>query len=137
MVDGAERSLSHIIAICFRMSHRSWGCMSKQHRIFRVIFLNQGERYEVYAKQVSPSDMYGFVEVGDFLFGSKSELLVDPSEERLKQEFDGVKSTYIPMHAVIRIDEVEKEGKPRIVDGQESTGKVTPFPSYPADKRER
>jgi hypothetical protein len=40
--------------------------------------------------------------------------VVDPSEEHLKAEFTGVARTYLPMHAIIRIDEVEKEGHGKI-----------------------
>ena len=54
--------------------------------------------------------MFGFVEVEGLLFGGKGSLVVDPSEERLQTEFAGVERTYIPMHSVIRIDEVEKKG---------------------------
>ncbi|TNG00228.1 MAG: DUF1820 family protein [Gammaproteobacteria bacterium] len=95
--------------------------------MYKVIFYNQGELYEIYARQVSQGSLYGFVEVEQLVFGEKTSLVVDPSEERLKSEFSDVKRTYIPMHAVIRIDEVEKEGTPKIKDGGKS-GTVTPFP---------
>ncbi len=52
--------------------------------------------------------MYAFVEVADIMFGERSQLVVDPSDEKLKSEFAGVKRTYIPLHAVVRIDEVGK-----------------------------
>ncbi len=94
-------------------------------RIYRVIFFSQGQVYEIYAHKVGQGDMMGFVEVEKLSFGERSEVLVDPSEERLKSEFEGVERTYIPMHAVIRIDEVEKLGAARIT---EATGNVTPFP---------
>ena len=82
-----------------------------QKSIFRVVFHSQGNVYELYAREVSQGAMYAFVEVGDIIFGERSKLVVDPSEEKLKSEFSEVKRTYIPLHAVIRIDEVEKEGK--------------------------
>ena len=41
-------------------------------------------------------------------------MVVDPSEEKIKTEFEGVKRTYIPMHSVLRIDEVDKEGVSKI-----------------------
>ena len=78
--------------------------------IFRVVFHSQGNVYELYAREVSQGAMYAFVVVGDIIFGERSKLVVDPSEEKLKSEFSEVKRTYIPLHAVIRIDEVEKEG---------------------------
>ena len=60
-------------------------------------------------------------------FGERSSLLVDPNEERLQREFEGVKRTYVPMHAVLRIDEVLKPGPSRITDAGPE-GRVAPFP---------
>lgn len=97
-------------------------------RVFRIAFLNQGKVYEVYAKRVQPGELYGFVEIADLLFEESSTLLVDPSTERLKTEFKGVGRTLVPIHAVIRIDEVEKEGQSKIHDlGDKSN--ITPFPT--------
>lgn len=105
--------------------------MSKK-RIYRISFVNQGDIYEIYARGVGQSGMMGFIEVSELLFGETSELLVDPSEERLKSEFKSVKRTYLPMHAILRIDEVEKEGHAKIVEveGLPETAKVTPFPVF-------
>lgn len=97
-------------------------------RVYRIIFLNQGEVFEVFAKGVSHGNLFGFVEVEDLLFGERSQVVVDPSEERLKTEFKGVKRVYVPMHAVIRIDEVEKEGIPRVSKQEENPSKVSAFP---------
>ena len=84
-------------------------------RVFKVIFANQGKVYEVFARKVSSGELYGFVEVEEILFGEKTTLLVDPSEEQLKLEFNGVNRFHIPFHSVIRIDEVEREGKGKIL----------------------
>ena len=94
--------------------------------IYKITFINHGKLYEVYAKEVVQSGMYGFIEVAGFVFGEKSAVVIDPSEERLKNEFQEVKRTYIPLHAIIRIDEVEKEGVAKITDIKGE--KVTPFP---------
>ena len=99
-------------------------------KTFRIIFHNQGEVFEVFARNVYQSDLYGFIEVEEYLFGERSSLLVDPAEEKLKTTFEGVKRSYIPMQAIVRIDEVEKEG-PGKVSGA-SGDKVTPFPMSPA-----
>ena len=70
--------------------------------------------------------MYGFIEVEDYIFGKKTQVVIDPSEDKLRTEFDGVQRSFIPMHAIIRIDEVEKEGIAKVT---ESTGtNITPFP---------
>lgn len=96
--------------------------------VFKVIFLNQGKVYEVYAKQIAQSGMFGFIEIEQLIFGEKSALVIDPTEERLKEEFREVKRTYIPMHAVIRIDEVAKEGTAKIVELKGDAGQVLGFP---------
>ncbi len=98
--------------------------MSQEH-VYRVIFINQGKIYELYARRVVQSQMYGFVEVEELLFGERSELLVDPSEEKLKDEFSSVKRTFLPMHSVVRVDEVEKVGVGKVRDGGDN---VTQFP---------
>jgi hypothetical protein len=102
---------------------------SKQ-RLYRISFMNQGQKYELYAREVSHGAMLGFVEVGKPVFGEKTSVLVDTSEEKLKQEFAGVERFYVPVHAVVRIDEVSKAGPVRIVDGGDSGSKVTPLPFY-------
>ena len=97
--------------------------------LFKVIFVNQNQVYEVYARQVYQADLYGFVMGEDFVFGESGSIVVDPSEEKLKAEFENVQRSFIPMHAVIRIDEVERRGTAKILPVQESGAKVTPL--YP------
>lgn len=96
--------------------------------IFRVIFHNQGNVYELYAREVSQKDFYAFVEVGEIIFGERSKLVLDPSEEQLKSQFAGVKRTLIPLHSIVRIDEVDKEGKNKILSTGQDKGNITPFP---------
>ena len=93
---------------------------------FRIQFHNNNRIYELYANEVSQSQMAGFIEIGQIIFGEQSKLLIDPAEEKLKTEFAHVKHTYVPHHAIIRIDEVEQSGKSRILDSEGST--VTSFP---------
>ena len=83
--------------------------------LYRVIFVNQGKVYELYAKRVTQGDLYGFIAIEGIVFGEKSSVVIDPGEERLKAEFDGVQVTRIPLHAVIRVDEVARQGTAKIV----------------------
>lgn len=99
-----------------------------ENRIYRVTFFNQGEIYEIYARKLSNGGLFGFVEIEDLAFGDASKVVIDPGQERLEQEFSGVKRSYIPMHAVVRIDEVEKPGVGRISAAKDG-GKVHPFPT--------
>ncbi len=96
--------------------------------IYKVIFVNQDKVYELYAKAIYQSEMYGFIEVEQFVFGENSQLIVDPGEEKLKTEFASVSRSYIPMHSIIRIDEVEKEGVGKVVDAPNGTAQVHSFP---------
>lgn len=96
--------------------------------IYKITFFNQGQIYEVFAREISQGGLFGFVEIEQLVFGEKTKVVVDPSEERLKKEFEGVKRSYIPMHAIVRIDEVEKEGTGRILPQDDEGGRVTPFP---------
>jgi len=94
--------------------------------MFKVVFHNQNEVYELFVDKIYQSDLYGFIEIEEYVFGEKSGILIDPAEEKLKNEFASVKRSFIPMHAIIRIDEVEKRGTPKVT---ESKGNVAMFPS--------
>ena len=96
--------------------------------IYKVVFFNQGQIYEVYARHIYQSDLYGFIEIEELVFGERSGVLVDPSEEKLKSEFEGVSRSYIPMHAIVRIDEVAKEGVGSITEATAGTN-VSLFPA--------
>ncbi len=96
--------------------------------IFRISFINQGNVYELYVESVRQADLYGFIEIQGLTFGETSSLVIDPSEEKLKSEFSGVNRIMIPMHAVIRIDEVEKRGQSKILE-IDGSANITPFPS--------
>lgn len=105
-----------------------------ENSIYKVVFLNQGKVYEMYARSVGQSGIFGFIEVEEFLFGERSELVVDPTEETLKNEFKGVSRTNIPMHSIVRIDEVEKQGINRITGEVDDESSVMPFPTPVFDK---
>jgi len=96
-------------------------------RLYKISFLNQGQLYEIYAKRVAQGGLLGFVEIEGLVFGQKTRVVVDPTEERLQREFEGVKRCYLPMHSVIRIDEVDRPGPSRI-SAAGSGGNVAAFP---------
>jgi hypothetical protein len=104
--------------------------MAASH-IFKVMFVNQGKVYEIYARKVSHGNLFGFIEVEELVFGERSTVVVDPSEERIKAEFHEVKRTYLPMHSVLRIDEVKKQGISKIVALEGSNVSQFPVPVYP------
>ncbi|CDZ78332.1 hypothetical protein BN59_02642 [Legionella massiliensis] len=103
--------------------------------IYRITFANQEAVYEIYAHKICESEIFGFLEVEGVIFGENCSLVVDPSEERLKLEFNGVKRTFIPMHAVFRIDEVTKQGVAKVRDKSRDESKVSMFP-VPSKRKE-
>lgn len=95
--------------------------------IFKVSFYNQGNVYEVYANKVYQADLHGFITIEELKFHERTSVVVDPGEEKLKTEFDQVKRFFVPMHSIIRIDEVEKQGVAKISAAGE---KIAQFPSH-------
>lgn len=105
--------------------------MATSSEIYKVTFLNKGKVYELFVRQVFQSDLYGFIEVEDYVFDEVTQVVVDPNEEKLKNEFAGVRRSFIPIQSVIRIDEVEKGGVSKISSGDN----ITPLPvSYIGSK---
>jgi len=100
--------------------------MSKKG-IYKIVFAQMGEIYEIYSNSIYQSDIYGFVEVEDYLFDQNSKIVVDTSEEKLKSTFKGVKRSYIPINTILRIDEVDKKGTAKI--SKNKNAKVMPLPS--------
>ncbi|HVO48091.1 MAG TPA: DUF1820 family protein [Steroidobacteraceae bacterium] len=104
------------------------------------MFVNQGKVYEIYARRVSHGELFGFIEVEELVFGARATVLVDPAEERIKGEFEGVKRTYLPLHSILRIDEVKKQGVSKItaLEGGATNVAQFPMPMYstpPTDKK--
>jgi len=114
------RAFSYACVIPTNMSKR-------EPAIYKVIFLNQGQVFEMYAKQIYQSDLWGFLEIEEFVFGERTQVVVDPSEEKLKNQFEGVIRSFVPMHSIVRIDEVERLGTAKISEAR-ATGNVMPFP---------
>ena len=98
--------------------------------IFKIMFVNQGKVYEIYARKVSHGGLFGFIEVEELVFDSRASVVLDPGEERIKSEFEGVKRTYLPMHSILRIDEVKKQGVSKIVALEGSNVAQFPVPIY-------
>jgi hypothetical protein len=106
--------------------------MAASH-IFKVIFVNQGKVYEIYARKVNHCSILGFIEVEELVFGERSAVVVDPSEEKIKADFEGVKRTFLPMHSVLRIDEVRQQGVSKISNYEGSNVAQFPIPMYTPD----
>ena len=105
--------------------------MPKQ-KLYKVTFLSQGKTYELYARHVASSGLWGFTEVGELVFETPNEgLVVDPTEERLRDEFRDTTMLHLPIQSILRIEEVAKRGALAIRDAASGERVVMPFPVAP------
>lgn len=102
--------------------------------LYKVTFLNHGKVYELYARRVSSGALWGFTEVADLVFDVNTGVVVDPTEERLRDEFGDTRVLHLPMQSIVRVEEVEKKGQSAIRDAATGEAVVTPFP-MPAKPR--
>ena len=102
--------------------------------LYKVTFLNHGRVYELYARHVASSTLWGFTEVAELVFDVHAGIVVDPTEERLRDEFGNTRVLHLPMQSIVRIEEVEKKGQSAIRDAVTGETVVTPFP-LPAKPR--
>ncbi|MEZ0471383.1 DUF1820 family protein [Luteimonas salinilitoris] len=102
--------------------------------LYKISFLSHGKIYELYARRVQSGSLWGFTEVADLVFDVHDGVVVDPTEERLRDEFGATRVLHLPMQSILRIEEVEKKGQSAIRDAGSGEKVVTPFP-LPAKPR--
>lgn len=95
--------------------------------MYKVVFLNRGQVYELFAERVDSSHLMGFVTVSKLLFDTGSSVVVDPVEERMREEFRDTEELLLPIQSVVRVEKVCKRGTSVIRD-RSSGEKVTPLP---------
>ena len=112
---------------------------NRDDTVFRVRFYHEDNVFEIYARSLAQESIFGFLEVEEIIFGENSSIVVDPAEEKLKSEFQDVVCTYIPLHAVIRIDEVKKEGVAKVIELPKDTNNkiIRPFPAHLYNKNKQ
>ena len=102
--------------------------------LYKITFLNAGRIYELYARKVGTGTLWGFTEVAELVFDVHDGVVIDPTEERLRDEFGDTRVLHLPMQSIVRIEEVEKKGQSAIRDATTGEKVVTPFP-MPAKPR--
>lgn len=70
----------------------------------------------------------GLHEISELVFEVHDGLVVDPTEERLRDEFGNTRVLHLPMQSIVRIEEVERKGQSAIRDATSGERVVTPFP---------
>ena len=96
--------------------------------LYKVTFLNAGKVYELYARRVVSGALWGFTEVAELVFDVHDGVLIDPTEERLRDEFGSTRVLHLPMQSIVRIEEVERKGPAAIRDAATGEKVVMPFP---------
>lgn len=98
--------------------------------LYKIIFLNQSKVYELYARDVFSSDIYGFIYVSDLVFDQNKTIVIDPAEDKLRDEFENVNVLHLPLQSVIRIEEVKKKLSCKIRDIKQGEN-ISQFPPMP------
>jgi len=99
-------------------------------KLYKITFQSQGRTLELYARHVDTSALWGFTQVGEIEFEHSEGIVVDPTEEKLREEFKNTKVLHLPMHCIVRVEEVEKRG-PLAIRDTVSGEKIMPFPIAP------
>jgi hypothetical protein len=103
--------------------------MGKDTPLYRVVFTQEDKIYEVYAQSLSEESLMGFIEIEEFVLDAESTSPTQEStEDYLKSEFAGVKRSYIPMHMILRIDEMEVQGV-KVEKNPSNQDNIHQFPS--------
>ncbi|MCB1603296.1 MAG: DUF1820 family protein [Gammaproteobacteria bacterium] len=98
--------------------------------LYKVIFYCRSKIYELYARDVFSSELYGFIYVGELVFDQNQSIVIDPAEEKLREEFKNINVLHLPMQSVIRIDEVKKKQACKIREIKDGEN-IMPFPVMP------
>jgi hypothetical protein len=101
--------------------------------LYKVIFINRSKVYELYARDVFSSEIYGFIYVAELVFDQNKRLVIDPAEEKLRDEFENVNVLHLPLQSIIRIEEVKKKQSCQIreIKSGENISQFPPMPRTP------
>ncbi|HTA64352.1 MAG TPA: DUF1820 family protein [Xanthomonadaceae bacterium] len=97
-------------------------------KLYKVTFHSAGRIYELYARRVASGELWGFTEISELVFDVGEGVVVDPTEERLRDEFGATKKLHLPIQSILRIEEVEHRGTARIRDAASGETVITQFP---------
>jgi len=87
--------------------------------LYKVTFHNAGRIYELYARKVASGALWGFTEVSELVFDVHDGMVIDPTEERLRDEFAGYFQRYDVLLAPVTPFPATKHGLDDvIVDGK-------------------
>jgi hypothetical protein len=96
--------------------------------IYRTVFTHLDQVYTLYSKGVSEETLVGFIEVDSILSVSQDYLMSTETPENsfslYIHQMEGIKRTYVPMHAVVRVDEMTRQHYEFMVLNKDNTANV-------------
>lgn len=102
--------------------------------LYKVVFFNNSKVYELYARDVFSSEIYGFIYVAELVFDQNKSIVIDPAEDKLREEFENVNVLHLPVQSVIRIEEVKKKKSCKIREIKPGDN-VAQFPNMPKQNK--
>ncbi|MEM1080795.1 MAG: DUF1820 family protein [Pseudomonadota bacterium] len=96
--------------------------------MYKAVFFNQGSVYELFCTSVESSHLWGFVEMSGLVFEPESTLVVDPTEEKMREEFAQTEQLMLPIQSIIRVEKVKRKGQ-CVIRKRNAGETVTPFPA--------
>lgn len=95
--------------------------------VYRIKFVQNEKICEIYARYIAEDTLVGFIELGD---------LEGLNKNHLEKELINVSRCYVPMHTILRIDEIENSCGLTLTS-KDSVDKVHAFPNnQPKDPQE-
>ena len=98
--------------------------------LYKVVFINNSKVYELYSRDVFSSEIYGFIYIAELVFDQNQTIVIDPAEDKLREEFENVNVLHLPIQSVIRIEEVKKKKSCKIRDIKLGDN-ISQFPGVP------
>lgn len=109
--------------------------MTVKEHFFRVMFTQRDQLCELYAKQLAESDMYGFIVIEELVLPPLLPSQKEAGETRQPNEFEDVIRTYLPVHSIVRIDEVEKVDETLPLNPIVGQSNIHLFPQQPSKNK--
>ena len=82
--------------------------------LYRVHFKWKEKEIQLTAKSLDLTHPY-FVSIKDIVLPEEKKLIIDPSDDDIRKTFGETNHIMIPFQSVILIEELEEEGKTRVM----------------------